>query len=413
VTVSDAVAAFGSPLWRADLDGARDAYRDLSGLLDGAWDDTVIAYSFKTNRLLALLVALTDAGAHAEVVCDAEYALARDILALDGDRIIVNGPAKTDALLTRAARDGALVMCDAPEEVDRAVAAGVARIGFRVRCDGALGATSRFGICPHEVAAAAGRVAAAGLSLEALGTHVVSTDVRESLDPTSSLAGQVRVLWPRGPRDHIRAAQSLARIARELWEAGYPRIGTLDLGGGLPAPDDAAGHVDGIVRALRADGFDGRLVVEPGRALVAAAVDLVCTVIAVKRLDDGRRAVVVDAGTNHVPGALWQWPTVRSLTDGPSAGSAMVCGPLCLNIDILHPAVDLPDVNPGDLIVIEGVGAYAQSHATQFGDVRPAVMARDGGRWRLARRREDLSDLIGPELPAGIATGRLLEEGFA
>ncbi len=413
MTVADAVAAFGSPLWRADLDCARDAYRDLSGLFDRAWEDTVIAYSFKTNRLLALLVALTHAGAHAEVVCDAEYALARDILALGGDRIIVDGPAKTDTLLIRAAGDRALVMCDSPEEIDRAAGVGVERIGLRVRQDGALGASSRFGIRPDDIAAAACRVAAAGLSVEALGTHVVSTDVVESLDPSSNLAGQVRVRWPRGPHDHIRAAKSLARIARELREAGHPPISTLDLGGGLPASDDAAGHVDGIVQALREGGFDGRLVMEPGRALVAAAVDLVCTVIAVKRLDDGGRAVVVDAGTNHVPGALWQWPTVKSLRDGPSAGRAMVCGPLCLNIDILHPAVDLPDVDPGDLIVIEGVGAYAQSHATQFGDARPAVMARDDGRWTLARRREDLSDLIGPELPAGIATGRLLEEGFA
>ena len=90
----------------------------------------------------------------------------------------------------------------------------------------------------------------------------------------------------------------------------------------------------------------------------------------------------------------------------------MVCGPLCLNIDILHPAADLPDVEPGDLIIIEGVGAYAQSHATQFGDARPAVTARRDGRWTLARRREELSDLIGPEMPAGIAIGHLHEEGF-
>ena len=48
----------------------------------------------------------------AEVVCDAEYALARDVLALDGDRVVINGPAKSDALLARAAGDGALVMCD-------------------------------------------------------------------------------------------------------------------------------------------------------------------------------------------------------------------------------------------------------------------------------------------------------------
>jgi diaminopimelate decarboxylase len=409
--VPDLVAEYGSPLWMVDLDSARDAYRDLSTLFSRAWGDTEIAYSFKTNRLLALLVALTDEGAAAEVVCDAEYALARDILALDGGRIVVNGPAKTSALLDRAASDGALVMCDAADEIDRAAAAGVDRIGLRVSQPGARGAASRFGIPPHEVVAAAARAARVGLLLEALGTHVVSTDVLAPPDAESTLADRVRVLWPRGPEDHMRAARRLARIARELAVAGNP-VRTIDIGGGLPAPADAAGHVHGVTQALQDEGFDGRLVAEPGRALVAAAVDLACTVITVKRLEDGRRAVVVDAGTNHVPGALWQWPNVRSLVDGPSARPAMVCGPLCLNIDILHPAADLPDVGPGDLIVIEGVGAYAQSHATQFGDARPAVVARHDGRWTLARRREELSDLIGPELPVGIAIGHLQEEGF-
>jgi diaminopimelate decarboxylase len=409
--VPDIVAEHGSPLWMADLDGARVAYRDLSVLFSDAWVDTEIAYSFKTNRLLALLIALTDEGAAAEVVCDAEYALARDILALDGGRIIVNGPAKTGALLARAASDGALVMCDTADEIARAAAAGVDRIGLRVSQPGARGAASRFGIPSHEVVTAAARAARVGLRLEALGSHVVSTDVLAPPDAESTLADRVRILWPRGSEDHTRAARRLARIARVLAVAGYP-VRTIDIGGGLPAPGDAAGHVQGITQALQDEGFDGRLVAEPGRALVAAAVDLVCTVIAVKRLEDGRRAVVVDAGTNHVPGALWQWPSVRSLVDGVSAGPAMVCGPLCLNIDILHPAAELPDVGPGDLIVIEGVGAYAQSHATQFGDARPAVMARHDGRWTLARRREQLSDLIGLEVPAGIAIDHPHEEGF-
>jgi hypothetical protein len=33
-------------------------------------------------------------------------------------------------------------------------------------------------------------------------------------------------------------------------------------------------------------------------------------------------------------------------------------------------------------------------HSTQFGDLRPAVVARDGGGWRLHRRRETISDLV-------------------
>jgi hypothetical protein len=54
----------------------------------------------------------------------------------------------------------------------------------------------------------------------------------------------------------------------------------------------------------------------------------------------------------------------------------------------------LPALRPGSLLLVRSVGAYQQSQSTQFGDLRPAVVARDGGTWRLHRRREELSDLI-------------------
>jgi diaminopimelate decarboxylase len=411
VTIAELVAEHGSPLWLARLDRAREAYRALSALLTGEWDDTVIAYSYKTNRLLALLDALTDEGAYAEVVCDTEYAIARDILHVDGDRIIVNGPGKSDAILALAARDGALVICDAADEFDRAAAAGVRHVGLRVNQPGALGAASRFGIPSSAVLATAARARRNGLSLDALAMHIVSTDFLALPDMQSTLAGQVRVTWPRGPEDHMRAAQCLGRLVRELGHVGWP-IPAVDIGGGLPPGLQAAGHVRAIAGALRAEGFTGRLTVEPGRALVAAAVDLVCSVVAVKKLADGRRAVVVDAGTNLVPGALWSWPEVRALSDRPSVGRAMVCGPLCLNIDVVHPGAELPDLGPGDLIAIEGLGAYQQAQSTQFGDARPAVMAYDGGQWTLVRRRERLSDIVGPEMPVGLAIAHPREEDY-
>ena len=64
--------------------------------------------------------------------------------------------------------------------------------------------------------------------------------------------------------------------------------------------------------ALRDRGFGGRLMLEPGRALVTDAVDLAMTVVAVKTLADGTRCAVVDAGTNLLPGALWSWPAIES-----------------------------------------------------------------------------------------------------
>ena len=61
---------------------------------------------------------------------------------------------------------------------------------------------------------------------------------------------------------------------------------------------------------------------------------------------------------------------------------------------MLAPAPELGELAPGDVLVARGVGAYQQVHSTQFGDLRPAVVARDGGQWRLHRRREEIADLV-------------------
>ena len=81
----------------------------------------------------------------------------------------------------------------------------------------------------------------------------------------------------------------------------------------------------------------------------------------------------------------------------------MVAGPLCTNVDVLHPAAPIGAVSEGDAIVIRGLGAYQQTQSTQFGDLRPAVVARDDGHWRLVSRRESVDDLLASDLGAHVA----------
>ena len=396
MSIAALVAEHGSPLWLADVDRARERLAGLQAAWSAAWVGGVeIAYSYKTNRTTVFLRAFADDGAGAEVVCAAEYALARDVVGIEGPRVTVNGPAKPDALLERAAADGALVIADSAAELERLALAGVTRAGIRVGLPGPEGTPSRFGIAPADVVAAGRRARDLGLVLEVLHVHLVSTDFTTELGGDSdprTLAASVRVGWAKAPAVHARAASILAGLAGELG------VGAVDIGGGIPAaPAPAAdAHAAAVADALRAAGFAGRLILEPGRALVADAVDLACTVVAVKTLEDGRPCAVLDAGTNLLPGALWAWPRLEALE--PRAGTpirpTLVAGPLCLNIDVVAPAAQLGELAVGDVLIAREVGAYQQVQSTQFGDLRPAVVARDGGTWRLHRRREELADLI-------------------
>lgn len=376
------IAEHGSPLWLADVDRFRANLNRFRAAWRVHWPDTRVAYSYKTNRLLAFLQAAELDGAAAEVVCEAEYTLAAGVVETDPTSIVVDGPAKPDSVLARAGAGGSLVLADSAVEFERAAAHGVRRIGLRVALPSFTGERTRFGIAPGEVMAAARAAAALGMSVEALSTHLVSTDFEPG-------TGRIVVSWPRPPDEHARAAGILARLAAEIDADGHS-IAAIDLGGGFPPAPEVQSHARAVADAFRQAGFGGRLLLEPGRALVADAVDLAFTVVAIKTLADGCRCLVCDAGTNLLPGALSSPPRIEA-PDAPGGNSpALVSGPLCLNVDVLHPRAALPVLAPGATLVARGVGAYQQACSTQFGEPRPAVLTRDGGQWRLHQQAERL-----------------------
>jgi diaminopimelate decarboxylase len=358
-----------SPVWVADVERFSSNLRAFTAAWRAHWPHARVAYSYKTNRLVGFLHAAELAGAGAEVACEAEYELAIRVVETDPRKIVVDGPAKPDTLLARAGAGDALVLADSVAELERAAAQGVTRVGLRVANESFTGALTRFGIAPGEIPAAARAAARLGLTVEALSTHLVSTD----FDPAS---GRVLVSWPRPPGEHARAAALLARLAGELRADGHP-IDVLDLGGGFPPAPAVAAHARLVADALRGGAFDGTLLLEPGRALVADAVDLVFTVVAVKTLADSSRCLVCDAGTNFLPAALSAPPRIEALDAHGPLSPALVTGPLCLNVDVIHPRAELPPLAPGARLVARSVGAYQQVAATQFGEPPPPVVVRD------------------------------------
>ena len=260
MTTAELMAQHGSPLWLVDLDRVRTRLREFRGAWRRAWPDVAVAYSYKTNRLPAILLALASEGAGHEVVCEAEYALARDAIGAAGADVIVNGPVKPDALLERAAVDRALVIVDSVPELTRAARAGVERIGLRVALPGIGVEPTRFGIAPGLVPEAADHARALGLELEALSAHLVSTGFDQPLSAAPRLGAAITVQWPPAPAGHAAAAEHLARLAGALG------VGAIDLGGGFPAAPAVAGHAAAVAGALRSNGFAGRLILEPGRA---------------------------------------------------------------------------------------------------------------------------------------------------
>ena len=144
-----------------------------------------------------------------------------------------------------------------------------------------------------------------------------------------------------------------------------------------------------------------RLILEPGRYLVAQSGVLLTRVLHVKR--GALRHVIADAGMADLlrPALYGAVHPIRALTvdkvDTQRVDTqieADVDGPLCENADRLGRGVSLPEVASGDLLAIEEAGAYAFTMASNYASsLRPAEVAVLNGEAKLARRREEVADL--------------------
>jgi diaminopimelate decarboxylase len=204
----------------------------------------------------------------------------------------------------------------------------------------------------------------------------------------------------------------MARFANEVSERFGFDIEYLDIGGGFPSknrlkgtylPPDVAiqpldAYAEAVTDALYANlppGQFPRLILESGRALVDEAGWLVTTIFATKRLPDGRRAYVADAGLNDLFTSFWYKFNIEVDREVQGVNEpSMVNGPLCMNIDVLDEGTLLPPLRRGTRLIFSPVGAYNVTQWMQFIEYRPAVvLVGEDGSVDLIREREDLTDI--------------------
>jgi diaminopimelate decarboxylase len=146
-----------------------------------------------------------------------------------------------------------------------------------------------------------------------------------------------------------------------------------------------------------------RLQFEPGRSLVARAGVAVYRVGAVKQ-SAGRRWLLVDGGLADNPrpalyGARYSALPVER-PDRPAVGPAWLAGPFCESGDVLISALEMADIQPGELVAVPVSGAYQLSMGSNYNGARkPAVLWLDRGQAHLIQRRENLDDLLRRDLP--------------
>jgi diaminopimelate decarboxylase len=394
---------YGTPLYVTSEDRICDHFRAYHRALSSRYPNVQVLFAAKANGNLAVMRALAQLGAGADVFSSGELALALEA-GMPAQKLLFNGSSKTKSDLALAVQYGVKVSVDSLDELHQLDAVAreaekVAEISFRVNPalevpthpKIATGlATSKFGI-PHEQIPAAYREALACKNIRPVGIHC-------------HIGSQILDVVP-----FAKAAEVMVRIAQELSDMGV-KLAFLDIGGGLgipyhhdtdpaPTPEDYARAVMPVFLAgIKAAGITPELWVEPGRFLVADSTVLLTRVNSTKTAH--RRFANVDAGFNLLirPAMYdaYHEVVVANRADAPVTMEYTVTGPICETGDILAADRKLPELAAGDLIAVLDAGAYGFAMSSQYnGRPRSPEVLVHGNQAALMRRGETLADLTG------------------
>ncbi|WP_218656102.1 diaminopimelate decarboxylase [Enterobacter cloacae] len=223
--------------------------------------------------------------------------------------------------------------------------------------------------------------------------------------------------------DYGHLEQVCGAMVRQVIDFGQD-LEAISAGGGLSIPyregEEAidTDHYYGLWSASRDKvaahvGHPVKLEIEPGRFLVAESGVLVAQVRSVKEMGS-RHFVLIDAGFNDLmrPSMYGSYHHIsalaadgRDLTDAPRIDT-VVAGPLCESGDVFTQQEGgkvetraLPEVKPGDYLVLHDTGAYGASMSSNYNSrpLLPEVLF-DNGKARLIRRRQTIQELLALEL---------------
>jgi ornithine decarboxylase len=358
----------GTPLFVVDHQALRDNYAMFKKYLPRVQ----AYYAVKANSDPAIVQTLYDVGASFDVASIAEFRLvyqnikslpARERQDYIWDKIIYAHPIKDNATLTELDKYKPLVTYDNFEEIKK-VARFAPHAGLMLRIKvpntgAVVELSSKFGASSGDAVDLIEAAFDAGLVVEGLSFHVGSQCTNFA--------------------NYVQALNLAAGIFKEAQDRGHPEVKILDIGGGFPVPYDQ--HVKplrDLAKTLNAEfnrlfPKDMEILAEPGRFLCATAGTVVATVVG-KAVRDGKQCYYINDGVYHTfSGIIFDHIQyhLKAFKEGPTQ-LCSVFGPTCDALDTISLAEQLPDLELGDLVYSENIGAYSHASSTYFNGFPPA-----------------------------------------
>jgi diaminopimelate decarboxylase len=410
--VVDLANEFGTPLYLFDELTLRHKCREFKDEFDKYYPDTLVIYASKAvlNRALALI--FEEEGLGLDVVSGGELSIAHSVN-FPLEKVYFHGNNKT------------------PEELNLALDWGVGRIvvdnlyelemldrlaGEKgIRQDILLRLTP--GVDPHThqytttgtIESKFGFAVATGQAEEAV-NQALSASNLNLLGLNFHLGSPVPEIQP-----YEAAMEIVLGFAQQVSRKFGFDLSEFDIGGGFAVPytlDSEVPTIAGYARALtsKLNGLISelglnrpRLIIEPGRAIVAQAGVALYKVGAIKEIPGIKKYVCVDGGmSDNIRPALYgakYEALVANKALKAEREVVTIAGKLCESGDILVKDINLASAHSGDIIAIPVCGAYSIPMSSNYDAMpRPAIVVVKESRARLIRRRETYQDLMSLDL---------------
>lgn len=370
-----------TPFFLFDTKKMSEELHKLNKAIEDYWPSTITAYSVKTNNLPYLANFLSKKGVYAEVVSQDEYEMV-SLCGYTDDKIVCNGPVKTDDFVCHLMDNNAIINLDSHRELKCAISHAKDNqqkqyaVGLRVNVDieryfptesksGEQG--SRFGFCidNNELEKAILSIKECpNLKINCFHLHV-STSTRR-----------------------VEVYRFLARLFCQITSKyDLLDIDYFDIGGGffggIPNKPQWADYLGAVSEELISGGFSSdmlKLILEPGVSLLASSFSYYASVVDVK--DTNRsRFVVTDGSRIHIDPffhktSYFYRHIKRQNGKTTKHPYQILVGFTCLEYDNIMLLEDSEEIKVDDVFCFDKLGAYTLSLTPQFISFYPAVYAK-------------------------------------
>lgn len=393
---------YGTPLYVYSAAAIRQRVKLFAHAFAGL--RTTLCYSVKANSNLSILRLLAQLGTGFDIVSGGELERVRQAARPSLRRVVFSGVGKTAPEIDAALAANILLFnVESPAELDLLEQRAqhlrrIAPVAVRVNPD-VFAETHPYistGLTEHKFGVEMGLASA-------LYERAARSKYLDPVGVSVHIGSQIRSAEPFG-----QALRRVGDLVQELNAAQRIVIRYIDAGGGVGISyqlDDSVGFhpqaaLVAYAKEIRAalEGFEGEVLLEPGRFIVAQAGALIAQVLHRKQ-NGSKTFVVTDAGMNDlIRPALYQAYhailPLRQKTSRP-VYAVDVVGPVCETGDFFARDRELQELNAGDYLAILDAGAYGMSLSSNYNSrPRAAEVLVDGNRHRLIRRRETMRDLL-------------------